>query len=173
MSLSKFKRSFGSLLIISSLTCAAATFIGCERSEKNVPQSKASVVEIATGVPSLSNFVQSIQSAGLVKELEGPGPFTLFIPDNAAFDKLPLGTLQTLLRPENRKYLQELINFHIVPEKISIENMRSGKVKTLGGKELTIKTNGSNVTVDEAKVIEKGVEGSNGIIYVIDTVLIP
>lgn len=112
-----------------------------------------------------------LQSKDLLKTLNGP--FTLFIPSNEAFRQLPMGTLHTLFRPENKDQLSKLVGNHLVAEKISIDTTKPSRLKTVGGQDLDIKTMNGVTTVNGARVIRSENAGSNGVIYIIDSVLIP
>ena len=144
------------------------------------------IVENAVNSKDHTTLVAAVKAAGLVETLEGPGPFTVFAPVNSAFDALPAGTVKTLLKPENKDKLVKILACHVVPAKaLSADVMKmvkddggAHKVKTVGGCELTLKTDGGKVTVwDEngngAKVTIADVEQSNGVIHVIDRVLLP
>src|SRR5919108_1791420 len=144
------------------------------------------IVENAVNSKDHTTLVAAVKAAGLVETLEGPGPFTVFAPVNSAFDALPAGTVETLLKPENKDKLVKILACHVVPAKaLSADVMKMvkddggmHKVKTVGGCELTLKTDGGKVTVwDEngngATVTIADVEQSNGVIHVIDKVLLP
>ncbi len=131
------------------------------------------VVEIAAGSPDHTTLVAAVKAAGLVETLSGPGPFTIFAPTNAAFAKLPAGTVETLLKPENKAKLVAILTYHVVPAKVMAADVKSGEAPTVNGKMLTIKADGMGVTVNNAKVVATDLVGSNGVIHVVDTVLLP
>lgn len=118
-------------------------------------------------------MVQALIAADLVSVLEGQGPYTVFAPTNAAFAKLPAGTLEDLLKPENKAKLAAILTYHVVSGKVLAADVKTMKAKTVNGKELDIKVDGSNVTINGAKVVKTDILGKNGVIHVIDTVLIP
>jgi uncharacterized surface protein with fasciclin (FAS1) repeats len=105
--------------------------------------------------------------------LSGPGPFTIFAPTNAAFEKLPAGTVDMLLKPENKAKLVAILTYHVVPAKVMAADVKSGEAPTVNGKMLKIKADGMGVMVNNAKVIATDLVGSNGVIHVVDTVLLP
>jgi uncharacterized surface protein with fasciclin (FAS1) repeats len=135
--------------------------------------SAKNLVEIAAGSPDHTTLVAAVKAAGLVETLSGPGPFTIFAPTNAAFDKLPAGTLESLLKPENKAKLVAILTYHVIPAKVMAADVKSGEVKTVNGKMLTIKADGMGVMVNNATVTATDLVGSNGVIHVIDTVLLP
>lgn len=134
---------------------------------------KQSVVEIAAGNKDFSTLVAAAKAAGLVEALNGKGPFTIFAPTNEAFAKLPAGTVESLLKPENKEKLAKILTYHVVPGKVMAADVKPGEVKTLEGSSLEIKANEGAVTVDKAKVIKTDIVGSNGVIHVIDQVILP
>ncbi len=134
------------------------------------------IVDTAAKAKSFKTLVAAVKAAGLVDTLKGPGPFTVFAPTDAAFKKLPKGTVETLLKPENKEKLISILTYHAISGKVmaaDVMNLKSGtKVKTVNGKSVTI-TTGHGVHVDKAKVIKTDIECTNGVIHVIDTVLLP
>jgi len=134
----------------------------------------ADIVDTAVAAGSFNTLVTALKAAGLVDTLKGPGPFTVFAPTDKAFAKLPGGTVENLLRPENKQRLISILTFHVVPGKVGSAALvgKETMTKSVEGSELTIDgTDG--VKVDNARVIEADVAASNGVIHVIDTVLIP
>merc|ERR1712241_218805 len=126
------------------------------------------ITAAAQATPSLSTLLAAVQAAGLDKTLNGAGTFTVFAPNNAAFAKLPEGTIATLLKPENKDQLTAILLKHVLPVQINAGQIPSGstKVKTVGGEEVEIINNGANV-------IATDVFASNGVVHVIDTVILP
>jgi uncharacterized surface protein with fasciclin (FAS1) repeats len=135
--------------------------------------SAKTVVEIAAGSPNHTTLVAAVKAAGLVDTLNGSGPFTIFAPTNEAFAKLPTGTVESLLKPENKAKLVAILTYHVVPAKVLAADVKSGPAPSVNGKELTLKADASGVTVNNAKVIAADLVGSNGVIHVIDTVILP
>ncbi len=144
------------------------------------------IVENAVNSKDHTTLVAAVKAAGLVETLSGPGPFTVFAPTNKAFDKVPKGTIESLLKPENKEQLTSVLTYHVVPGKISAEELmkmiKDGKgktaLKTVNGESLTATMKGKKVELVDAKgntatVTIPDVNQSNGVIHVIDTVLIP
>lgn len=131
------------------------------------------VVEIAAGNPDFSTLVAAVQAAGLAETLSGPGPFTVFAPTNAAFAKLPAGTVENLLKPENKDQLVAILTYHVVPAKVLAADVGGlTEADTVNGKKLTIETS-NGVKINNATVTATDIVGSNGVIHVIDTVILP
>ena len=131
------------------------------------------IVAVASGAGSFKTLVAAVKAAGLVETLQGKGPFTVFAPTDDAFAKLPAGTVEDLLKPENKEKLVAILTYHVVPGKVMAADVKTMKAKTVNGKELNIKVEGGSVTVDNAKVVKTDVAASNGVIHVIDTVVLP
>lgn len=131
------------------------------------------VVAIAASNADFSTLVAAVKAADLVDTLNGAGPFTIFAPTNAAFDKLPKGTVEDLLKPENKAKLASILTYHVVGGKVMAADVKSGMVKTVQGGELDVKAGEGGVTVDGAKVVKTDIVGSNGVIHVIDSVVLP
>ena len=144
------------------------------------------IIENAVNSEDHTTLVAAVKAAGLVETLSGKGPFTVFAPTNEAFAKLPKGTVETLLKPENKKMLTEILTYHVVPGKISAKELwmwtkkNDGKymAKTVQGEELTFWTKGDVMYVTDAKgnnaqITIADVNQSNGVIHVIDAVLMP
>ena len=122
----------------------------------------------------LSTLVSAVQAADLGETLSGTGPFTVFAPTNEAFDKLPAGTLDNLLKPENKETLAGILKYHVVPGKVTAKDVvKLKEAKTAEGSDVDIKVSGSRVMVDNATVVMPDVMASNGVIHVIDTVILP
>jgi len=135
--------------------------------------SAKTIVEIAAGSPDHTTLVAAVKAAGLAETLSGPGPFTVFAPTNAAFAKLPAGTVESLLKPENKAKLVAILTYHVVPAKVLAADVKSGNAPTVNGKPVVIEADASGVTVGGAKVTATDLVGSNGVIHVIDTVILP
>ena len=130
------------------------------------------LVEVAAANPDFSTLVAAVKAAGLVDTLNGPGPFTVFAPTNEAFKALPAGVLAKLLLPANKATLTKILTYHVLPAEVMAADVKPGKVKTVEGGEITITTVGG-VKVNGASVTSTDVEASNGVIHVIDKVLVP
>jgi len=134
----------------------------------------SNIVEIAVGNENFTTLVAAVKAADLVATLSGTGPFTVFAPVNAAFAKLPAGTVETLVKPESKTALTGILTFHVVSGKVHAKDLTDGqKVKTVNGQELTVSIKDGEVKINGAKVVMADVEASNGVIHAIDTVLIP
>jgi uncharacterized surface protein with fasciclin (FAS1) repeats len=135
---------------------------------------KKDIVDTAVGAGSFNTLVAAVKAADLVETLKGEGPFTVFAPTDDAFAKLPSGTLEDLLRPENKAKLQSILTYHVVPGKVMAEDVvKLDSAKTVNGQSLTIKVESGTVMIDNAKVVKTDVACSNGVIHVIDTVVLP
>ncbi len=128
------------------------------------------IVDTAVSAGSFKTLVAAVQAAGLVDSLKGPGPFTVFAPSDEAFAKIPKAQLDALL--QDKAKLTAVLTYHVVPGKVMAKDVKAGKVKTVQGGEITVGTMGG-VTVDNAKVVATDVAASNGVIHVIDSVIMP
>jgi uncharacterized surface protein with fasciclin (FAS1) repeats len=128
------------------------------------------IVDTAVAAGSFKTLVTAVQAAGLVDTLKGPGPFTVFAPTDEAFAKIPKEQLDALLKDKAK--LTAVLTYHVVPGKVMAKDVKAGKVKTVQGSEITVGTMGG-VTVDNAKVVATDVAASNGVIHVIDSVIMP
>ena len=137
------------------------------------------IVENAVNSKDHTTLVAAVKAAGLVDTLASKGPFTVFAPTNAAFGKLPAGTVDSLVKPENKATLTKILTYHVVPGKLAAADLTDGKkLKTVEGEDLTVKLDGSKVWLIDAKggksaVTIPDVNQSNGVIHVVDTVLMP
>jgi hypothetical protein len=130
------------------------------------------IVAVAQGNPEFSTLVAAVTAAGLGEALSGAGPFTVFAPTNAAFEALPAGLLEKLLLPENKEVLTKILTYHVVAAKVMAADVAAGDVATLEGSTFAITTEGG-VKVNTANVTATDVPASNGVIHVIDAVLVP
>ena len=133
------------------------------------------IVDNAVLASNVTTVVAAVKAAGLVDTLKGAGPFTVFAPDNAAFDKLPAGTVDTLLKPENKAKLTDILTYHVVAGRYTSADLYDGQVlTTVEGKKLTIKKTGNQIWINGSAMIETAdVISRNGVTHVIDTVLMP
>ena len=137
-------------------------------------EEKSDIVDTAVGAGQFKTLAAALKAADLVDALKADGPFTVFAPTDAAFDKLPAGTVETLLKPENKDKLTAILTYHVVKGKIDSEAaLEAGKAKTLNGKMVRIRENKGTAMVNKAKLVKTDIMASNGIIHVIDTVLLP
>lgn len=155
----KIIASFSSLLMFASVLSAAP---------------KKDIVDTAVGAGSFKTLVAAVKAAGLVETLKGDGPFTVFAPTDEAFAKLPKGTVESLLKPENKKKLADILTYHVVSGKVKAKKAaKLDSAKTVNGSEITIKPSGKTLMINKSKVVKADIKTSNGIIHVIDAVLIP
>ena len=137
-------------------------------------QPKMDIVDTAVGAGSFNTLVAAVQAAGLADTLKGEGPFTVFAPTDDAFAKLPAGTVEDLLKPENKDKLAAILTYHVVSGKVMAKDVMTMKeAKTVNGGMVMISMDADTVMVDNAKVVQADVECSNGVIHVIDTVIMP
>jgi uncharacterized surface protein with fasciclin (FAS1) repeats len=137
-----------------------------------MPAEAGTIVEVAQGNADFSTLVQAVVAAGLAETLSGEGPFTVFAPTNAAFEALPAGLLEKLLLPENKETLVKILTYHVVPSKVMAADVAAGDVTTVEGSTFTISTEGG-VNANTSNVTATDVPASNGVIHVIDAVLVP
>jgi uncharacterized surface protein with fasciclin (FAS1) repeats len=133
----------------------------------------ADIVDTAVGAGTFTTLVAAVEAAGLVETLKGEGPFTVFAPTDDAFAALPAGTVEELLKPENKDQLTAILTYHVVPGKVMSGDLSNGMTAaTVQGGEVTIMTEGG-VKVNDANVTTADIEASNGVIHVIDKVIMP
>ena len=137
------------------------------------PKGEKDIVAVAAGAENFSTLVAAVKAAGLVETLQGDGPFTVFAPTNEAFAKLPEGTVESLLKPENKDQLIAILTYHVVPAKVKAADVKAGNAKTVNGSEITITTDDGKIMVDKANVIKTDINATNGVIHVIDSVILP
>ncbi|PLC50586.1 hypothetical protein CR159_06120 [Pollutimonas subterranea] len=131
----------------------------------------ADIVDTAKSAGSFNTLVTAVQAAGLVETLKGPGPFTVFAPTDEAFAKIPKEKLDALLK--DKAALTKVLTYHVVPGKVMAKDVKAGPVKTVEGSSLSVTTTGGNVAVDQANVIKTDIIADNGVIHVIDAVVMP
>jgi uncharacterized surface protein with fasciclin (FAS1) repeats len=159
--------------ITTTLFAAAALLLPVSAQAQDTKKAKPTVVEIAVGNEDFSTLVAAVKAAGLAEALSGEGPFTIFAPTNEAFAKLPAGTVEGLLKPENKDKLAAILKYHVVAGKVMAADVSAGQVETLNGAKATIAIEGGKVTIDKATVVKTDIVGSNGVIHVIDSVILP
>ncbi|NJL99125.1 MAG: fasciclin domain-containing protein [Synechococcaceae cyanobacterium SM2_3_2] len=133
----------------------------------------ADIVTIAIEAGQFDTLAAALEAADLVEVLQGEGPFTVFAPTDEAFEALPEGTLEELLLPENKDQLVSILTYHVVPGAVLSTDLESGEVTTVEGSDVTVEVSEGGVTVDGANVISADIEASNGVIHVIDAVILP
>jgi uncharacterized surface protein with fasciclin (FAS1) repeats len=135
---------------------------------------KKDIVDTAVGAGSFNTLVAAVQAADLVDTLKSEGPFTVFAPTDDAFAKLPAGTVEDLLKPENKDKLKAILTYHVVSGKYMAKEVVTMKMaETVNGQSFMINMDADTVMVDNAKVVQTDIECSNGVIHVIDTVILP
>ena len=162
-------RMFGfvSALVIGVGVAVSAMAGGHLSSEKNI-------VKNAVEAENLKTLVAAVQAAELVDALSGEGPFTVFAPTDEAFAKLPAGTVEDLLKPEDKDQLVAVLTYHVVPGKVKAADVvKLRNAKTVNGAEISIAANDAGVRVDDANVVKTDIIASNGVIHVIDAVILP
>ena len=182
------KKNFFTLLVVVVLT--SATFVACDNKSEKKPAEDTTavkqesvepkmdapkdVIDVASGSADHTTLVAAIKAAGLVETLKGAGPFTVFAPTNAAFSALPAGTVESLLTPEKKADLTNILTYHVVAGSVKAADLKDGqKVKTLQGGELTVSIKEGKVMINGANVTAADLTSSNGVIHVIDAVLMP
>jgi uncharacterized surface protein with fasciclin (FAS1) repeats len=160
-------------LLLSAIAALAVLAAPLQAKHHEEMKPAGTIVEVAAANPDFSTLVAAVKAAGLVDTLNGAGPFTVFAPNNAAFAKLPAGTVEDLLKPENKEKLVALLTYHVVSGKVLAADVgKLTEATTVNGKAARIDTS-MGVKVDDATVIATDIAASNGVIHVIDTVLMP
>lgn len=150
-----------------------------QQTEMAETENSQDIVALASGTEDLSTLVAAVQAADLVATLQGEGPFTVFAPTNAAFNALPAGTLDSLLEPANKEQLSGILTYHVVAGNITSDQLTDGqKVETVNGETLTVKIQDGKVMIMDAaggtaNVTSADVKASNGVVHIIDAVLLP
>lgn len=156
-------------LMVAALALTALTIGG--------PQARAAekdIVDTAVAAGQFKTLASALQAAGLVDTLKGDGPFTVFAPTDEAFAKLPAGTVENLLKPENKDQLVAILTYHVVPGKVQAADVvKMDEAKTVNGKMVDIEVKGDTAMVNDAKVTKTDIAASNGVIHIIDTVIMP
>jgi uncharacterized surface protein with fasciclin (FAS1) repeats len=135
---------------------------------------KKDIVDTAVAAGSFGTLAAALQAADLVDTLKGKGPFTVFAPTDEAFAKLPAGTVEMLLRPENKSKLQAILTYHVVPVSVrAADVVKLTSAKTVNGKAVSVSSADGSVRIGGAKVLQADIAASNGVIHVIDTVILP
>lgn len=159
------------LAVLISGVVAVPAFAGHHEEGK---QSVGTIVDVAAGNPDFETLVAAVKAAGLAETLSGTGPFTVFAPTDEAFAKLPPGTLESLLKPENKDKLVAILTYHVVPGKVTAADVvKLDTATTVNGQAADITVTDGKVKVDAANVTATDVAASNGVIHVIDAVILP
>ena len=176
----KIIKSIGRMIIAHGALLSLLAVVGAQPLAAKVlvtPQTAkpANIVETAVAAGQFKTLAAALEAAGLVDALTGDGPFTVFAPTDEAFAKLPAGTVESLLKPENKEKLKSILLYHVVPGSVTakqVMQMNGRTVKTLQGGSIKV-TTVHGVTIDDARVTKTDIHASNGVIHVIDTVLMP
>ena len=153
---------------------AAPTDTSVEATATTMAAEAGDIVAVAAGNPDFSTLVAAVTAAGLVETLQGTGPFTVFAPNNAAFAALPAGLVDKLLLPENKDTLVQILTYHVVSGKVMAADVAAGDVPSVEGSNITVTVDAGTVTLNgSSKVIATDVAASNGVIHVIDAVILP
>ena len=165
---------FLKVVAIGALTVAFAAF-GGQALAGSCGSNMASnnIVDTAVKAGSFKTLVAAVQAAGLADDLKGDGPFTIFAPSDEAFATLPAGTVESLLKPENKDKLVAILTYHVVAGKVMSRDVKPGRVETLQGTTLVVSKSKGDLMVDGARIVSTDVGASNGVIHVIDAVIIP
>jgi uncharacterized surface protein with fasciclin (FAS1) repeats len=173
----KTNRILSVAALLAAVTLTPTLFAGECTASKTASASSCSagkdIVAVAAGADNFKTLVAAVKAAGLVETLQGTGPFTVFAPNDAAFAKLPAGTVEDLLKPENKDKLIAILKYHVIPGKVLAADVKTMEVKTFEGQNVKLMVSAEGVTVDNAKVVKTDVMAENGVIHVIDTVIIP
>ena len=164
-------------LKISMIALMMATLVYAGNSSdhhKYDKKSKVDIVDLAVQTDFLSTLVAAVKAGGLVETLKGDGPFTVFAPTNEAFAALPEGTLETLLKPENKDQLVKILTYHVVAGKVKSTDLKNGmKAKTVQGSSVKVGISDRGVKINDAMVTTADIMASNGVVHVIDKVILP
>ncbi|MEB3828306.1 fasciclin domain-containing protein [Phormidium sp. CCY1219] len=152
---------------------AIATPAGESAGGGDMAMEENTIVDIAINNDSFQTLTAALKAAGLVETLAGEGPFTVFAPTDEAFAALPEGTLEELLKPENQDQLIEILTYHVVPGTVKSGDLSSGEVASVEGRAIDVKVESDGIMVNNASVVQADIEASNGIIHVIDRVILP
>src|SRR5688500_17448421 len=152
----------------------SAAFLSRPQAASAGETAKKDVVDTAVAAGKFNTLAAALKAAGLVDTLKGDGPFTVFAPTDDAFARLPEGALASLLKPENKEQLRGVLTYHVVPGRAMAADLKDGQaVKTVNGKSVSVQIQGGKVMVGDATVTQSDIPASNGVIHVIDTVLMP
>jgi len=167
------------LMTSMSLTMSMALILlasgcGSMHNKDMMPMANKTIAEVAMSTGMHTTLVKALQAAGLDSMLMQAGDYTVFAPTDAAFAKLPAGTVDMLMRPENRDKLRALLQYHVVPGRVDAQHvMAMSSATTVSGRNLSVMTMGDKVMINDAHIVKADVMASNGIVHVIDTVLMP
>jgi len=159
---------------LKTVMIAAVAAMGMALSAPDVRAMEKNIVETAVDAGNFDTLTKALGAAGLVDTLKGQGPFTVFAPTDEAFAKLPAGTLESLLKPENKDQLTAILTYHVMPGAVKAADVvKLDEAETVNGQKVSVKTSGDTVMINDAKVTATDIAASNGVIHVIDTVIMP
>ena len=159
---------------IASVVSAAVVAVGLAFGSADTRAAQKDIVDTAVDAGQFKTLAAALDAAGLIDTLKGNGPFTVFAPTDAAFAKLPPGTVENLLKPENKDQLVAILTYHVVSGKVmAVDVVKLKEAKTVNGKMIDIETKGDAVMVNDARVTATDIGASNGVIHVVDTVILP
>jgi uncharacterized surface protein with fasciclin (FAS1) repeats len=159
--------------MIKKLTITSLSLFALATAAVASPPCDKDIVDTAVAAGSFETLVAAVSAAGLADTLKGEGPYTVFAPTDEAFAKLPAGTVESLLKPENREQLVAILTYHVVPGKVMAADVKTMKAATVNGAEASLKVADSGVTIDKANIVKTDIVTSNGVIHVIDSVILP
>jgi uncharacterized surface protein with fasciclin (FAS1) repeats len=145
----------------------------CKQASASASASSKDILALAASADNFKTLVAAVKAAGLVETLQGKGPFTVFAPTDEAFAKLPTGTIENLLKPENKDQLAAILKYHVVPGKVLAADVKTMEAKTAQGQSVKLTVSDEGVKVDNAKVIQTDLLAENGVLHVIDHVILP
>ncbi len=162
-------KRISSIILVAAVITTSAIYAG-----GGYKKSSKDIVDIAASNNDFSTLVAAVKAAGLVDTLKGDGPYTVFAPTNAAFAKLPAGTVEDLLKPENRDQLVSILTYHVVAgEVLASDVVKLSEAATVQGTSASVKVSNNGVMIDNANVVKTDIKASNGVIHVIDSVILP
>jgi uncharacterized surface protein with fasciclin (FAS1) repeats len=159
---------------LTKMAAVAVTALSLAVGSTNARAADMDIVDTAVEAGQFTTLAAALGAAGLVETLKGPGPFTVFAPTDEAFAKLPEGTVETLLQPENRDQLTAILTYHVVPGTVmAADVVNVDEAETVNGEMLNVTVNGDTVMVNDATVIATDIVATNGVIHVVDSVILP
>ncbi|MDI1344060.1 MAG: fasciclin domain-containing protein [Pseudolabrys sp.] len=159
---------------IASVAAVVLTVVGLAIGSTFARASNQDIVDTAVGAGQFKTLAAALTAADLIETLQGPGPFTVFAPTDEAFAKLPAGTVENLLKPENKAKLTAILTYHVVPGAVKAEQVtKLSEAKTINGAMVKVSTEGGKVMINDAAVVKADIAASNGVIHVVDKVILP
>jgi uncharacterized surface protein with fasciclin (FAS1) repeats len=167
-------RLLSAFAIVAVVSALVTQPLFADHCSSSCPASKKDIVDTAVGAGGFKTLVVAVSKAGLVETLKGKGPFTVFAPTDEAFAKLPEGTVAELIKPENKEKLTAILTYHVIPGKVTAKDVvKLSEAKTVQGSSVDIKVDDGKVYIDGAQVVKADIHTSNGVIHVIDSVILP